>query len=96
MDWSEGDTACGLGLIALGHSGSDTFASMFASSFADLARATGRPLFARMARLQAFNTKQPMDLKGKKGYFLRGLMSELFSFSVGWNVFTNENDGRGE
>ena len=95
MDWAANDTACGMGLIALGHSGSDTFASMFAASFADLARATGRPMFDRMARLQAYNTKQPMDLNRTKGYFHRGFMSELFSFSVGYNVFTNENDGRG-
>ena len=60
MDWAEGDTACGLGIIALGHSGSDTFASMFASTFAKLARDTGRPLFARMARLQAYVAPLPL------------------------------------
>eukprot|EP00037_Helgoeca_nana_P030378 m.374917 g.374917 ORF g.374917 m.374917 type:complete len:862 (-) comp28176_c0_seq2:1158-3743(-) len=95
MDWAAGDTACGLGLIALGHSGSDTFGSMFAASFAAVAEATGTAHLGRMARLQAYNTKQPMDLDGTKRYYLRGFMSELFSFSVGWNVFTSRNDGRG-
>lgn len=95
MDWAARDTSCGLGLIALGHSGSDTFASMFAASFSTLAQITKMPLMIRMAQLQAYNTKQPMDLDGSKQYFHRGFMSELFSFSTGWNVFTKRNDGRG-
>lgn len=96
MDWAQGDTTVGMGLIATGHSGSDTFDSMFVLPRLHLCALTGDPaVLATTARLALLNTKQPLDLTGRKGYAHRGFMSELFAFSVGWNIFTGINDGRG-
>eukprot|EP00041_Stephanoeca_diplocostata_P032884 m.1068059 g.1068059 ORF g.1068059 m.1068059 type:complete len:302 (+) comp24224_c0_seq25:258-1163(+) len=95
MDWAAGDIATGMSLIAVGHSGSDTFSSMFTQTFGALFTRTGESHFKTFADLTLYNTKQPMDFNGTKRYFKRGFMSELFSFTVGWNVFTSRNDGRG-
>lgn len=118
MDFSPSDTAVGYGLIAVGHSGSDSFSSMFlrtplalcaaaasAASAASRSAAgatdrsegsgSGDAIHARFAALAAANTQQSLDLTGSKGYAQRGFSSELFSFSVGWDIFSGHNDGRG-
>jgi len=96
MDWAEGDSSVGLGLIAVGHSGSDTFDSMFIWPRLALCAATGGDSFhALFGALALANTKQPLDLSGVKGYAQRGFQSELFAFSVGWDIFSGHNDGRG-
>lgn len=95
MDWFANDTSAGLALIALGHSGSDTFDSMFVWPRLALCAATGDPLHAAAARMALLNSKQPLDLSGAKGYAHPGFQSELFAFSVGWDIFSGHNDGRG-
>eukprot|EP00039_Didymoeca_costata_P016426 m.295091 g.295091 ORF g.295091 m.295091 type:complete len:124 (+) comp16393_c5_seq3:2204-2575(+) len=104
MDWANGDNAAGMGLIALGHSGSDTFASMFPQYYFQLASLCSKfsvcsvdeyTLLYNQGQLLLYNTKQPLDIDQKKGYFHPGFSSELFTFSIGYNIFTNENDGRG-
>jgi len=101
-DWASGDTSAGFGIIALGHSGSDVFASMFSASFlalciagADGSGAEPDAMHGRLARRLLTNTAQPLDLDGSKRFFAAGAQSELFDFSANWNVFTAENDGRG-
>lgn len=95
MDFSPTDTSVGFGLIAVGHSGSDSFASLQIAPLLRLCALTGDTLYARFAALAAANTQQPLDLSGAKGYAHRGFASELFAFSVGWDVFSGHNDGRG-
>jgi hypothetical protein len=68
MDWFANDTSAGLALIALGHSGSDTFDSMFVWPRLALCAATGDPVHAAAARMALLNSKQPLDLSGAKGY----------------------------
>ena len=96
QDFLPGDTSAGFGLIAVGHSGSDSFASMFAWPLFQLcALRGGDALHARFGRLALANTKQGLDLSGSRGFAQRGFSSELWSFSVGWDVFSGHNDGRG-
>ena len=68
MDWYFNDTSAGLALIALGHSGSDTFDSMMVWPRLALCTATGDTLHADAAALALLNSKQPLDLSGTKGY----------------------------
>lgn len=49
MDWDGNDTSAGLGLIAVGHSGSDTFDSMFIWPRLALCAATNDTLHAQVA-----------------------------------------------
>lgn len=96
QDFLPSDTSAGLGLIAVGHSGSDPFAAMFAAPLFRLcALLGGDALHARFGRLALANTKQGLDLSGARGFALPGFSSELWSFSVGWDVFSGHNDGRG-
>jgi hypothetical protein len=101
MDFASTDTSVGIGLIAVGHSGSDTFASMLALPYFSLCALAagngtgGDALLALFGRLALANTKQGLDLDGSKGYAMRGYSSELWSFSVGWDIFSGHNDGRG-
>ncbi len=72
-----------------------SFDSMFIWPRLALCAATGDTLHAVAARLALANSKQPLDLAGRKGYAHPGFQSELFSFSVGWDIFSGHNDGRG-
>lgn len=96
QDFLPTDTSAGFGIIAVGHSGSDSFASMFAWPLFRLCALNGGDgMHARMGRLALANTKQGLDLSGARGFAQRGFSSELWSFSVGWDVFSGHNDGRG-
>jgi hypothetical protein len=94
-DWRQGDTAVGLGLIAVGHSGADTYGSLNAAVFLDLGRWTATPRFLDQARILLHNTRQPMDLDGSRGFALPALLPELWSLSLQWINTAGENRGRG-
>lgn len=94
-DWHDADTTVGIGLIALGHSGADIHSALNILPYARLYQYTGRELYDRFARLLLYNTKQPLDLDETKGYALPGLMSEVWTFSINWNVTTGGNEVRG-
>jgi hypothetical protein len=81
-DWYEGQSTVGLGFIELGHSGVDTTGSEFVPELLQLYERTHDEHVLNMALIQLHNTKQPLDVQGRKGYFERGFMPELWIFSV--------------
>lgn len=94
-DWAAGDSTAGLGFVCAGHSGVDTYASCHVLPFVKLYRWTGDPHYSQFAKLQLYNTKQPLDLEKKKGFYHPGLMSEIWVFSIGWLNTTRTNECRG-
>ena len=81
-DWYEGQSTVGMGFIELGHSGVDTTGSEFVPDLLQLYERTKDEAVLNMALIQLHNTKQPLDVEGRKGYFERGFMPELWIFSV--------------
>jgi hypothetical protein len=81
-DWYEGQTTVGLGFIELGHSGVDTTAAEFVPELLRLYERTKEAALLNQGLIQLFNTKQPLDVSGRKGYFERGFMPELWLFAV--------------
>jgi hypothetical protein len=71
-----------MGFIELGHSGVDTTGSEFVPDLLQLYERTKDKAVLNMALIQLHNTKQPLDVDGRKGYFERGFMPELWIFSV--------------
>ena len=90
--WVLGNNNAGLGLIAVGHSGCDTYASGWAVTLYKLFQYTGKAHYSRMSQLIIRNCMQPLDLSGAKGYYQPGFMTELWVFSVsqgnprGWAI----------
>ena len=93
--WAVGDNTAGLGLIAIGHSGNDTYTSGWAVTLYKLFQYTGKTHYSTMSQLIIRNCMQPLDLSGAKGYTYPGFMTELWVFSVsqghprGWAVNPN-------
>jgi hypothetical protein len=81
-DWYEGQTTVGLGFIELGHSGVDTTGSEFVPDLLRLYERTRDAAHLNQALIQLHNTKQMLDVHGRKGYFERGFMPELWIFAV--------------
>ena len=77
-DWYEGQSTVGLGFIELGHSGVDTTGSEFVPELLRLYERTGDATVLNQALIQLHNTKQMLDVDGRKGYAEPGFMPELF------------------
>ncbi len=81
--WIDAENTAGISLISLGHSGADTYSSMSVYQFFKMYQLTGKARYLDMAKLILYNTKQPLDLDGSKGYPYPGFMSELWIFAPG-------------
>ena len=81
-DWYEGQSTTGLGFIEVGHSGVDSTGSEFVPELLRLYGRTHDESVLNMALIQLHNTKQMLDVDGRKGYHERGFMPELWIFAV--------------
>ena len=79
-------TTAGLGLIAVGHSGTDVFLAFAPYAYERLALYTNDPHYAAVARLLLYNPRQLVDVgavggRPGLGYATPGLLTEAFSLA---------------